>query len=275
MFASFFRLPLRFDAELLKADLASMPPADWRTHFNAQYHDGGWTGIALRSVDGRPESLYPGPVENATYSDTPVLTDLPNIRDALGRFHCPLEAVRLLRLMAGGRIHEHRDYGLGVEHGVVRVHIPLIAAPDVEFYVDGERVFMQEGECWYLDLSLPHRVHNLGSTDRIHLVLDCAVEGWLLSLFPTEEEALVQRTEPQYLAAVEASLQRQFDKFRTLALADMQLQQRLHGLDDDLAEFTAQVVAMGREAGFRFTEDEVKAALAQGRRAAIERMILQ
>jgi hypothetical protein len=273
MYASFFRLPLCFDAELLKSDLVTMISADWRTHFNAQYHDGGWAGIALRSVDGHTENLYPGPVENASYSNTPVLTELPNIRDALGRFHCPLEAVRLLRLMAGGRIHEHRDYGLGLEHGIVRLHVPLIAGPDVEFYVDGERILMREGECWYLDLSLPHRVHNRGTADRVHLVLDCKVDGWLLSLFPTAEEALAQRKEPQYLAAVARSSQRQFDDFRALVLADTELQQQLNL--DDIENFTAAVLSAGRKAGFLFTEDNVRAAIEKGRRAAFERMILQ
>ena len=273
MFASFFRLPLRFDTELLKADLASMPPADWRMHFNAQYHDGGWTGIALRSADGHTENLYPGPVANAGYADTAALAELPNICMALGRFQCPLESVRLLRLIAGGRIHQHRDHGLGLEHGVVRLHIPLVAGPDVEFYVDDERVFMQEGECWYLDLSLPHRVHNRGAADRVHLVLDCKVDGWLLSLFPTEEEALAQRREPQYLAAAAGSSQRQFEDFRALVLADVELQQQLNL--DDIENFTAAVLRAGHEAGFLFTEDNVRAAIEKGRRAAFERMILQ
>ena len=40
----------------------------------------------------------------------------------------------------------------------------------MEFYVDDRRVIMEAGECWYLDLSRPHRVHNRGTTDRIHLV---------------------------------------------------------------------------------------------------------
>jgi len=274
MLASFCRLPLNFDAERVKADLAKTSRMDWRTHFNAQYHNGGWTGIALRSAAGDPANLYPEPVGNTDYADTPVLASLPNIRSAIEGFQCRLESVRLLRLAAGGHIHEHRDYGLGLDLGTVRLHIPLIAGPEVEFYVDGMRILMQEGECWYLDLSLPHRVQNLGKADRIHLVLDCKVDDWLLSLFPSEEEILAQRQEPRYLAAVAASSQRQFDDFRALVLADYGLQERLRQ-PDDVEEFVALVVASGRDAGFGFTGEDVKAALQQGRRAAIERMIIE
>jgi len=52
--------------------------------------------------------------------------------------------------------------------------------------VAGERVILREGECWYVNTSLPHRVANLGQTDRIHLVIDCEVNGWLRSFFPAE-----------------------------------------------------------------------------------------
>lgn len=272
--ASFFRLPLQFDTRSLQADLRRMAAADWRAHFNAQYHDGGWSGIALRSLDGNPANLYPGPVAGASYADTPLLATLPNIRAALAQFRCPLEAVRLLRLMPGGQIHEHRDYGLGIALGTVRLHIPVITAADVEFYVDGMRVPMQQGECWYLDLSLPHRVQNSGKAERIHLVLDCSVDAWLRSLFPSEAEVLAQRQAPEYLAAVAVSSRQQFEEFRTLVLDDLGLQERLRR-PDDVEEFIGLAVLAGREAGFRFTEAEVRAAIQRGRRAAIERMIVQ
>ena len=55
---------------------------------------------------------------------------------------------------------------------------------DVEFVLDNRRVVLDEGGTWYLDLSLPHRVRNRGATERIHLVIDCVANDWLLSLFP-------------------------------------------------------------------------------------------
>jgi aspartyl/asparaginyl beta-hydroxylase (cupin superfamily) len=86
-------------------------------------------------------------------------------------------------LAAGSRILEHRDFDLGQQHGVVRVHIPVQTNADLEFLLDGERVVMNEGESWYLDLSLPHRVNNAGTIDRIHMVIDCVVNEWVRALF--------------------------------------------------------------------------------------------
>jgi hypothetical protein len=41
---------------------------------------------------------------------------------------------------------------------------------------------MNEGECWYLNVNFPHKVANRGATDRVHLVIDCAVDDWLRAL---------------------------------------------------------------------------------------------
>ena len=112
-------------------------------------------------------------------ADTPLLARCPAIAAGLGRFECPLRAVRLLRLAPGAVIREHRDDDLRFEAGEARLHVPLATDPAVEFYVDGARVAMEPGECWYLDLSRPHRVSNRGSSPRIHLVVDCQVNDWL------------------------------------------------------------------------------------------------
>ena len=47
-----------------------------------------------------------------------------------------------------------------------------------------------EGEAWYLDLNLRHRVDNHSDTDRIHLVIDCVVNDWVRALFETKEDEL-------------------------------------------------------------------------------------
>jgi hypothetical protein len=44
-------------------------------------------------------------------------------------------------------------------------------------------VILEAGSCWYLRLSDPHRVANRGETDRVHLVIDAAVNDWVASLF--------------------------------------------------------------------------------------------
>jgi hypothetical protein len=53
----------------------------------------------------------------------------------------------------------------------------------VAFYLNGSRVIMTAGSCWYLRLSDPHQVANRGKTERVHLVIDLKVNGWLVKLF--------------------------------------------------------------------------------------------
>jgi mannose-6-phosphate isomerase-like protein (cupin superfamily) len=65
------------------------------------------------------------------------------------------------------------------ESGVARLHVPLRTNRRVDFRLNGTRVRMKPGECWYLRLSDPHSVANRGRTDRIHLVVDVRVDDWL------------------------------------------------------------------------------------------------
>ena len=53
--------------------------------------------------------------------------------------------------------------------------------------IDGERGVMEPGTCCYINANLTHRVSNRGDCDRIHLVVDCAVDDWLRGLFDRAE----------------------------------------------------------------------------------------
>ena len=86
-------------------------------------------------------------------------------------------------------VKEHCDYNLGFEDGEVRLHIPVLTNPAVEFVLDGKRITMNPGEVWYHNFNLPHRVANHGPTDRIHLVMDCFLNGWLCDLILSAESA--------------------------------------------------------------------------------------
>jgi hypothetical protein len=178
------RLPLSFDASRLKRDASGISESEWVAHFNKAVYEGDWSGIALRSVGGAPGKLYPDPTATQSYADTEILSRCPYIQEVLCAFRCSLTSVRILRLRAGARIREHRDYKLGYEDGEVRIHIPIQTAPGVAFFLDGRQILMEEGEAWYLNLNLPHRVHNGSAADRLHLVVDCVVNDWLAELFP-------------------------------------------------------------------------------------------
>lgn len=180
-----FGLPLTFDAAALQADLHALSAAGWIPHFNAEYHNGGWSGLVLRGSEERAGTLV---ATGDAFADTPLLALCPGVQAVLAALKSPLRSVRLLRLGAGGVIREHRDYGLGYAEGEVRLHVPVITNPDVAFHLRNRRVDMAPGETWYLDLGQPHRVVNRGRTDRIHVVIDLAVDDWLRALIPFEAD---------------------------------------------------------------------------------------
>jgi mannose-6-phosphate isomerase-like protein (cupin superfamily) len=254
----FARLPLAFEAAPLLAEARAIAADGWVAHFNADYHDGSWQGAALRSVGGNAATLHPDPVRTDAVRDTELLWRCPRTAAALARLECPLQAVRLLRLAAGGVIREHRDDDLRFEDGEARLHVPLATNPEVEFYVDGERVVMEAGECWYLDLSRPHRVQNRGSTDRIHLVIDCRVNEWLA--------AQIAAAAPVARAARSASGAESFAAFRELVLGDEALQACLRAVAEPAA-FAAKAVELGLAHGLQFGEEDVRAAMSRGRQA--------
>jgi hypothetical protein len=263
------RLPVGFVAADLAGDVARIDEDAWIAHFNAGYHDGGWSGVTLRGEGGNTLALFPGRSQAACYADTALLARCPGIAASLARLLCPVGAVRLLRLSAGGRIREHRDEGLCLEHGLARLHVPILTGDGVEFYLGGELVTMAPGECWYLNFDLPHRVQNLGTTDRVHLVIDCEVNDWLRAQILTgcASGSLSGSARPDSSAA-------RFERFRALVLDDAELIQALWPIEGS-DTFIEQVVALGRQRGISFTSEDVAAAMADCGRAGAGRWIVR
>jgi Aspartyl/Asparaginyl beta-hydroxylase len=172
------RLPFRFDAAALAADVAALPNDVWEPHFNTQQYDGDWSGVPLRVAAGAALALYPDPTSDH-FEDTQLLRRCPSVVAALAKLRCPLQTVRFLRLGPGSRITEHRDHRLAHADGEVRLHVPVTTGPHVEFRVAGSPIAMAPGEVWYLDLSERHSVANTGADPRVHLVIDCVVDAWL------------------------------------------------------------------------------------------------
>jgi hypothetical protein len=179
------RLPLEFDPARLAAEMANFSTAQWVKHFVKQNYDGDWSVIALRCPAGETHPvrmIYSDP-SRRDYADTPVLAGCPYFQEVLNAFGCPLNAVRLMRLAPGSVIKEHRDYTLSFEQGLVRMHIPVQTNEGVDFRLNGTRVAMPAGSCWYLRLCDPHFVANQGASDRVHMVVDAVVNEWLIALF--------------------------------------------------------------------------------------------
>lgn len=186
------RLPLPVDLAALERDVDALPPEAWVGHFNTGVYRGDWSGAAFRAPGGDAARLYPDLTGKLPFSDTPLRASSPGVSAFLDRFECSLLAARFLRLGAGARILPHRDYDLGFRTGEVRLHVPVRTTPDVAFVVGGVPLPFAPGEVWYADFDRVHHVHNSGSAPRVHLVLDCVVNDWLLAQF----EAASERIQP-------------------------------------------------------------------------------
>ncbi|MDB4383947.1 aspartyl/asparaginyl beta-hydroxylase domain-containing protein [bacterium] len=181
---------MQFDVERLQSDLELLERDDWIDHFVKQNYEGSWSVLPLRgpSHAGHPVMMIYSDPNCRDFSDTIFLEKAKYIQEVLAQFECPLLAVRLMKLTAGSEIKEHTDHDLSLEDGTVRLHVPVVTHQDIEFYLNGERVVMQEGDCWYLKLSEPHAVKNPTSMDRVHLVIDAEVNDWLVNLIGRARE---------------------------------------------------------------------------------------
>jgi quercetin dioxygenase-like cupin family protein len=183
---STLKLDRRYDVGRLLADLATAERLGTaHLHFSTADHDGGWKAISLVSLGGKSDadSLRHG---YGRYEKTPLLAHCPYFEEIIDGFGCPTQRVRLMRLEPGASIHEHTDPGDSWALGQVRLHLPIVTHEDVHFYLDGQRVQMRPGECWYCDFGRPHRVANRSPVARVHFVLDLTLNPVLRGLFPRE-----------------------------------------------------------------------------------------
>lgn len=249
---AFARLPVTVDLPLLLQALEAIADDAWRSHFNAEYFSGDWSGVALISAADALTELSPGrgvPLQRA-----PWLRD-ERWRQGLRNLSLDIVSARLLRLGPGGQIHEHRDYDLEGLQADVRLHIPLLSPAHVDFWLDGQRMPMQAGECWFLDLARPHRVDNRDTSARVHLVIDCRPGAWLAQMIT---EGLPSTPAP---VLADTALQR----FQTLVAEDAALSQALQTLHDPEA-FISRTLALAAERGLGFSREQLRAAMRNGRR---------
>lgn len=180
------RLPIDHDVDRLRADLDAVTgaAAGWVEHHVRQNYEGDWSVLPLRHVAGAVHPILqihsdPGATG---YEDGALMAHAPYIRSILAGLACPLQAVRLMRLAPGSVIKPHRDHDLAAEWGAARLHLPIVTNDRVDFRLNDISVAMTPGSLWYLRLSDPHSVANDGTTDRVHLVIDCIVDDGLAAM---------------------------------------------------------------------------------------------
>lgn len=147
-------IPLRAPAHNIDPSIPFPPPAK-------NYADGSWT----------------------EWLDSDFLKRSPYLSQIVNEFgkHTKVTLVRLLRLAPHSEVKEHTDptLGLDIPDSVIRLTIPITFSNQVTFYLCGTPVPMLPGECWYLNLTQPHKITNTGDTERINLTIDMIPNKWV------------------------------------------------------------------------------------------------
>lgn len=162
----FLKLPLRFDAEALEREVRSLPESAWVPHAT------GFPGneaVRLVTVMGQPTDAFEGPMR-----PTENLARCRYIAEIMAALGGVWGRSRLMGLGAGAEVPEHVDAHYHWRTHL-RIHVPAITNPGVEFTCGGTTIHMAAGECWVFDSFRWHEVHNRGTERRVHLVLDTVV----------------------------------------------------------------------------------------------------
>lgn len=175
----FLKLPVRFDADTLEAEVRALPPSAWVPHAT------GFPGneaVRLVTVGGEPTDAFEGPMQ-----PTPNLAACPYIQEMMAELSGVWGRSRLMGLGVGAEVPEHVDVHYHWRTHL-RIHVPVITNPAVEFTCGGETIHMAPGECWVFDSFRWHEVHNHGPERRVHLVLDTVVTPHLWDLIDAAQK---------------------------------------------------------------------------------------
>ena len=204
----FLKLPIRFDAAALEAEVRGLPASAWVPHPT------GFPGneaVRLVTVGGRPSDDFDGPMR-----PTENLARCPYIQEVVAKIDGVWTRSRLMGLGAGAEVPLHVDSHYHWRTHI-RIHIPVITDPKVLFTCGDETVHMAPGECWIFDSFRFHRVENGWTERRVHLVLDTVMTPSLRKLIDAAQAE--PAAEPKYLApGAGPRTQLRFEQFNAPAI---------------------------------------------------------
>lgn len=163
--SAFIQLPLSFDAGVLAAEIAALEESLWRPHPSGLAGNSALPLVAAHGDPARGDALF-GPMR-----PTPALESCAYVRQVLGSLHAVIGRVRLMRLSGGAEVDAHVDTN-HYWNERVRVHVPVVTDPSVQFFCGDARIHMGAGECWIFDTWRQHKVTNESGIERVHLVVD-------------------------------------------------------------------------------------------------------
>lgn len=170
------KLPIRFCAETLAAEVRALPPEAWEPH--PQRFPGN-EAVPLVTPGGQISNDFAGPMGPTEY-----LQQSPYMMQAMAEIDAVWGRGRLMGLGSGAEVPPHVDANY-YWRTHIRLHIPAITSPAVDFHCGDQQVNMAAGECWIFDTFRPHQVNNRGTEQRIHLVFDTVGGNRLWDLIDT------------------------------------------------------------------------------------------
>ncbi len=159
-------------------------------------NDGFWGGWSLTSSTGEVydgwqsgEKIYDSTLSDeerlrilSSFRDQRFMTKTPiydeyvdQITEDLASLHLLVERVRLVVLVphAESEAYWHKDSSPPRNLFKLRLHIPIITNEHCFFeYQDRRTHFPADGSAYVIDVGRPHRVLNLSSENRFHLMMD-------------------------------------------------------------------------------------------------------
>ena len=179
----FLKLPIRFDADALAAEVRALPADAWSAHPTGFV---GNEAVRLVSPGGRQTDNFSGPM-----GPTFQLGLCPYVQQIMAELGGVWGRSRLMGLAAGADVPLHIDTHY-YWRTPLRLHIPVITNPGVIFTCGDEAVHMEAGSCWAFDSFRRHKVENTGTERRVHLVLDTVGGGNLPALMTAAAAGVTQ-----------------------------------------------------------------------------------
>lgn len=170
------------DADQIGAICRELDGAD--IPWNEPYPEYGSAGMQVATLFNPTGEQF-----NFDYRDcrapqqTPLLQKLPSIAKFLASSRLAIMGSRLLRLLPGAFLHEHRDFVYLENLKRLRLHLPLVTNQNAFIIAPGRRLHFKRGFLWKLDpKATVHSACNFGLQPRIHLMIDCYMNDRLLEL---------------------------------------------------------------------------------------------
>ncbi len=186
--AEFIRLPLTFDAGRLAEEVAQFSEQDWRGH---PQDVGGNFRLPLIAAGGDPNDDE----VKGEMAPTPHLERCEYLRQVLASLDTVLGRTRLMRIDGNAEATMHVDDNYyWVDR--VRVHVPIVTSPEIEFVCGENTVHMPAGEAWLFDTWRMHNALNPTGERRIHLVADTVGSEGFWRLVQGGERPFVEGGDP-------------------------------------------------------------------------------